>query len=228
MLKKFARAGALLGAAVVAATAALPALAAPPPDVFKDSRGNVYIHGTLATTLNGQSSPRIGTNQPLTRSIRAGYCGEVRISTSSSQPDIGTSWTIGGTTRQLTSLPSITSREMLPRCSGNAFSPALTSAMTTAGGFVDNTGNVPRVYLTGYTAGVSQPVSFGGVTASRSANANDCGFFRLTNTESNPLPSQLTINGTNYTVASLTVADPPLCQRGANGTSYVRYNPMSW
>ena len=38
MLNKLARVGAIVGAAAVAFTAALPALAAPPPDVFKDSR----------------------------------------------------------------------------------------------------------------------------------------------------------------------------------------------
>lgn len=228
MLKKFARAGAIFGAAVVAVTAALPAFAAPPPDVFKDSRGNVYVHGTLATTLNNQTSARIETDEALTRKIRAGYCGEVRISTSSSLPNIGTSWTIGGTTRQLANLPSVTAREMLPRCSGNAFAPTLTSEMTSAGGYVDNTGNVPRVYLVGYTVGVSQDVMFNGVNASQSARPNQCGYYRISNTEANPIADTLTINGTDYTVASLTVADPPLCQRGANGSSYVRYNPLSW
>lgn len=228
MLKKFARAGALIGAAVVAATAALPALAAPPPDVFKDSRGNVYVHGTLATTLSGQASARIETDEPLVRRIRAGYCGEVRISTSSSLPSIGDSWTIGGTSRLMSNLPSVTAREMLPRCSGNAFAPALTAAMTSAGGYVDNTGTVPKVYLIGFGAGVSQDVGFDDVNASQSARPNQCGYYRVSNTEANPIADVLTINGTDYTVASLTVADPPLCQRGANGTSYVRYNPLSW
>ena len=186
------------------------------------------MHGTLATTLSNQANARIETDEPLTRKIRAGYCGEVRISTSSSLPDIGTSWTIGGTTRQMANLPSVTAREMLPRCSGNAFAPALTSAMTSAGGYVDNTGTVPKVYLIGYAAGVSQDVMFNGVNSSQSARPNQCGYYRISNTESNPIADVLTINGTDYTVASLPVADPPLCQRGANGTSYVRYNPLSW
>ncbi|NJL54687.1 hypothetical protein HC928_05450 [bacterium] len=226
MINKFARIGTFASAIVLGSVTV--AQAAPPPDVFKDARGNVFVHGTTATTMNGQANARLGLNEPLSRSVRAGYCGEIRLSTSSTLPSIGDSWTIGATTRTRAALVSITDRALLPRCSGNAFSPALTSAITSAGGFIDATTTTPRVFLTGYTAGVSSDVLFNDVDASRSASANQCGFYRFTNSEANPLPATLTINGMDYTVSSLTVADPPLCQRNAAGTGYVRYNPLSW
>lgn len=218
--------GLLLGTATIASSA-LPAAAAPPPDVFKDARGNVYVIGTVAQTLASDASARIQTDQSLTRRVRAGYCGEVRLATSSTLPSIGDSWTINGQTRTRAALPSITSRELLPRCSGNAFAPALDASTTTAGGYIDNTASVPRVFLVGYSPGISYDVDFNDVNSSQAARPNQCGFYRLSNTEANPLPSTLTISGTNYTVSSLTVADPPLCQRGSSG-QYVRYNPMSW
>lgn len=211
------------------AASALPAIAsmaqaAPPPDVFKDSLGNVYIHGTTASSLGGSASAT--TSEKLTRRVRAGYCGEIRLATSSTLPNIGNSWTVNSVTRTAASLPSITVREELPRCSGNAFTPALSSAITSAGGYVDNTTSVPRIVLTGFTPGISYDVRFNDVSASQNLRPNECGFFRISNTERNPIPAVLTIGGTDYTVANLTTASPPLCRR--EGSSYVRYNPANW
>jgi hypothetical protein len=219
MFKTMMRAGALVGAAAIAFTALADVVsAATPPDIFKDGSGNVYIHGTAATTLG--SNARISTNEPLTRKIRAGYCGEIRIATSSSLPDIGTSWTINGITRTTSNLTTFVSTDQVPRCQSNAFNP-----MFTGDGFQDSQG---RVFLTGYQPGLSYDVAFDGVNTSRSIRPNGCGFFRLSNTQSNPLPSELTINSTTYTIASLPMADPPLCQRNSSTGTYVRYTPASW
>jgi hypothetical protein len=211
------------------AVSALPAIApfvqaAPPPDVFKDSLGNVYVHGTTANNLGELAAAT--TSEKLTRRVRAGYCGEIRLATSSTLPSIGDSWTVGASTKLRTGLVSITMREDLPRCSGNAFTPALSTAITTAGGYIDATTSVPRVFLTGFTPGISYDVMFNDVFASQNLRPNECGFFRIPNTERNPVPASLTIGGTSYTVASLTTATPPLCRR--EGTGYVRYTPDSW
>lgn len=201
--------------------AALPALAAPPPDVFRDASGNVYVHGATATALASSANARIQTSEPLTRSLRAGYCGEIRLSESTSLPSIGNSWTIGGTTYQRTSMTTFSNPDLLPRCRSNVFTPAA------SGHFVDATTDTDRVTITGLTPGMSYEVSFNNVYASQNARANACGFFRFSSSQANPLPASLTINGTAYTVSSLPTANPPLCQRDSSG-SYVRYVPTTW
>ncbi len=198
--------------------------AVPPPDVFKDAQGNVYIHGTTAANLGQQASAT--TSENLSRRVRAGFCGEIRLAESSTLPSVGDSWSIGATTRTRSSLPQITDRAQLPRCSNAAFTPALSTAITSAGGFVDATTSSPRVFLTGYTPGVSYEVTFNDVSASQNLRPNACGFFRIANTEANPVPASLTIGSTTYTVSTLQVAAPPICQRVGN--TYVRYNPVTW
>jgi len=218
--KKIARAGAVLSFALSAIAPALPAAAAVPADIFKDSQGNVYIHGSIATSLG--ESARIGTNEPLTRRIRAGYCGEIRIAPSSTVPDIGGMWTVNGGNYLESNLTTYTTTEQTPRCSGNAFVPAPQSG---SNGFVDSQG---RVFLTGFTPGVSYDVAFQGVNATRSINRNNCGFFRISNTTSNPMPEILVIGDADYGVASLPVAAPPLCQRNSQNGTYIRYVPSTW
>jgi hypothetical protein len=225
MTNTLAKFGALLGAGSVLFAALAPALAAPPPDVFKDSDGNVYIHGTTAANLGTNATA--STSEDLVRRVQAGYCGEIRISPSSSLPTIGSSWTINGTTRARTSLPSITDPDLVPTCRNAAWSPALPPAITAAGGFVDNSvSGRDRVFVLGFSSGVSQEVTFTDVNASQRLRANACGFVRISNTAANPVPDSLTIGNTIYTPASLTVAAPPLCRR--EGSSYVQYTPESW
>ena len=205
------------------ASSVLPSIAAVPADIFKDSAGNVYVHGSTASTMAANANARISTNEPLTRTIRAGYCGEIRISTSSTLPSIGNSWTVGSGAAITRPTTVFSSRETLPACRSNAFTPAA------SGNFVDSTtAGVDRVILTGFTPGQSYQVSFNGVNASQSARPNACGFYRISNTAANPIPSQLTINGTTVTVANLPVAAPPLCQRNSSTGTYVRYVPDTW
>ncbi|NJN57772.1 MAG: hypothetical protein HC879_09865 [Leptolyngbyaceae cyanobacterium SL_5_9] len=220
--KKIARAGAVLGFALSAIAPALPAVAAVPADVFKDSQGNVYIHGSTATNL-GQST-RIQTDEPLTRRIRAGYCGEIRISPSSTVPNIGSNWQINSSSYSMDDLNVYLNTAETPRCSGNTLTPAPQSGFS---GFREpNAQN--RVTLTGFTPGVSYDVVFQGINSTRSYNRNNCNFFRISNTPSNPMPATLTINGTNHTVSSLPTAAPPLCQRNSQTGDYVRYVPSTW
>jgi len=226
MTNTIAKLGALLGASSILFAAIGPALAAPPPDVFRDSDNNVYIHGTTAAGLG--SSARATTSNKLTRSIRAGYCGEIRIAPNSSTPSIGDSWTVdGSTTRTRANLVSITNDADLPRCQNANWSPTLPTSITTAGGFVDNTaGGGGRVVLIGFPPGVSLPVIYDDVSASIALRENQCGFVRIGNTQRNPIPTTITIGSTTHTVASLTVATPPLCRDP--GTGHEMYTPASW
>jgi len=215
--------------ASILASSVLPALASmvqatPPPDIFKDAQGNVYIHGATATSLGQQAS--VTTSANLSRRVRAGFCGEIRLAESSALPSIGDSWTVGTTIRTRSSLPQITDRAQLPRCSGNSFTPSLSDAITSAGGYVDSTTTSPRVFLVGYTPGISYEVTFNDVSSSQNLRPNACGFFRISNTERNPIPATLTIGGTSYTVADLTTATPPLCR--SEGGGHILYIPSSW
>lgn len=214
------------GLTVLAPLFPLPALSAPPPDVFKDSDGNVFIHGSTAASLG--SSSRYSTSASLVRNMRAGYCGEIRLSTSTSLPSIGNTWSVNNDVLRLRSnLVSITTAAALPRCRGNTFTPALSVAITTSGGFIDNTSSTPVVYLVEHDPGVSVPVRFADVNTSVALRPNQCNYFRLNNTTRNPLPASLTIGDEVYTVASLPTAAPLICQRQDNG-SYLRYVPATW
>lgn len=195
------------------ASSMLPAFAA---DIFRDSTGNVYVQGTAATTLTGIG--RITTNDPLTRSVRAGFCGELVLNTNTAIPVIGDAWKVG-TTNVSRPSATITSRDLLPSCRNGVFAPAASNS------FVDaTTPGRDRVVLTGFMPGQSYQVEYTGIDSSRSARPNNCGFFRFSNTITNPIASELTINGAAVTVASLPIDNPPLCQRQSSG-SYVRYIP---
>ena len=217
--------GAFAGAILLAIAPTLPALAVVPPDVFKDSAGNVYIHGATATGLAADATA--ATSENLTRRVRSGFCNETRISTSSTLPNIGTSWTVGAVTRTRAALVTITDPDLLPNCRSAAWSPTLSAAITTAGGFIDNTATGrDRVTLLGGVSGVSSDVTFNTVPASQRLRPNACGFVRIANTTANPVPTSMTIGGTSYTVASLTTAIAPRCYR--EGTNYVFFRPSTW
>lgn len=204
----------------------IPALAAPPPNVFKDADGNVYIHGTLAAGLSSDATAQ--TSGSLTRNVRPGYCGEIRLAPSASLPSIGNSWSIGGTTRLRSNLINITSDTALPACRNAAWSTALTAAITAAGGYVDNTpGGDGRVVLVGFTPGVATAVQYTDVPQSISLRRNQCGFVRISNSASNPAPASLTIGGTTYNTTTATIATAPRCIETGNGT-YETFTPSSW
>lgn len=209
------RLAALLGSGTLAlgGSSFQPSNAAPPPAVFKDSAGNVYVH-TGVTTGARVDVDLVGA--PLTKKIRAGYCGQITLSPSASIPDLGNSVTISGTNINLT---TITATANPPSCTGNTFTPATTTPFKLSNG---------RVVLPGYTAGTSYDVKLNDLPAKASTTVNACSFATIRNTVAKPLPDQIKINGTAYTVASLPVANPPICQRNSDTGVSTRYVPASW
>ncbi len=192
---------------------AIPASAVVPPTVFKDANGNVYVHNGVTASARVEVS-LIGV--PLTRRIRAGYCGQITLSPSTSVPSLGDSVTINGTTINLTTIATTTTP---PSCTGNTFNPPTTTAFKLASG---------RVVLPGYTAGVAYNVQFNDLPSSANTTVNGCSFATIRNTTARPLPAQISINGMSYTVSSLTTADPPLCRRDAATGISTKYVPSTW
>ena len=208
----------LIGAGVLTIpTIFLPAFAARPADVFRDADNNVYIIGATADGLG--TSTRVETDQPYTRNVRAGYCGELRINTTSTVPDIGDSWTVGSNTITQASLTSLTG-DNLPSCVSNSFAPTPTVTNWIDGNYTDGTRE--RVVFSGFTPGQRQEVTYNDVNRTRNIRENDCGFFRVSNTASNPMGTTIGIDGTTYTVASLPLAEGPYSRSG------VCYEPVSW
>lgn len=190
-------------------SSALPALAG----IFKDDKDNVYVTDTDATALGAEATlGYVGT--PMERKVRAGYCGEIRISPTSSVPSVGNSFTIGGTTYNAASSPV----DDNAKCSGNTLDPAPAGTI-----WKDSQG---RIYITdAFTAGIRYEVIYDDVDLARTRRPNQCGFYKISNTSSNPLPATIDLAGTTYTIASLPVQNPPLCRKGING-AYVQWDPQ--
>lgn len=212
-MRRIRRALSLLSLGVIALSQS-PANAAPPPAVFKDSAGNVYIHtGVIA----GARVDVDLVGAPLVRRVRAGYCGQLTLSPSTSLPSLGDSVTINnGTAIDLTTIATTTTP---PSCTGNAFVPATTTPYKLSTG---------RVVLTGYTAGAVYNVKFDDLPSSVNATVNGCSFATIRNTTARPLPAAIKINGTDYTVVTLTTAEPPLCRRDASSGVSTKYIPATW
>lgn len=190
-----------------------PVSAAPPPAVFKDAAGNVYVHAGV-TAGSRVDVDLVGA--PLSRKIRAGYCGQITLSPSTSVPTLGNTVTISGTT---INLATITTPAVLPRCVGNAFDPPAAANFKSLDG---------RFTLRGYTSGVSYDVTFNDLPSSGNATVNGCSFATIRNTTARPLPAQIKINGTAQALASLPIADPPICRRNSATGISTRYVPASW
>lgn len=191
----------------------LPGDATPPPAVFKDSAGNIYVHSGVNP---GEHLKVALVGQPYKKNIKAGNCGQISIGTSTSMPSVGNTITIDGTTIDLSKIPVTSS---VPKCTNGAYNPTPSGNFQTAKG---------RYELLGYTAGQSYSVSFNDVPNHFNATVNGCSFAVIKSTANHPLSttSQLTINGTSYAVSSLTVADPPVCKK--NGSTVTMYTPASW
>lgn len=192
---------------------AIPAHAVVPPAVFKDADGNVYVHSGVTAGARVEVS-LVGV--PLLRRIRAGYCGQITLSPSTSLASLGDSVTINGTSINLTTIATDTTP---PKCVGNAFDPATTTAFKESSG---------KVVIPGYTAGVVYNVRFNDVPSSANTTVNGCNFVTIRNTTARPLPGQIKINGMSYTVSTLTTASPPLCRRDATTGVSTKYIPSSW
>lgn len=211
------RALAVSGAVLAMLSAVAPAFAAPPPDVFKDSDGNVYVHGATSPGI-GMSLPVEYVGRGQESRLRANYCGEVAITITSSRPALGNSITVideqGTSTIDVSALPV----ELRPRCVGQNLEEPRTNDYKTPDG---------DVILVGRTAGLYSEVSFNDLNYTSNRRANGCNFIRISNTTRSPLPASLVINGTTHSLSTLTEADPPVC-RGNSSDGYTLYLPESW
>lgn len=208
----FKRVLSLIGLGAIALSQS-PVNAAVPPAVFKDASGNVYVHAGV-TSGSRVEVDLVGT--ALTRKIRAGYCGQISLTPSTSLPSLGNSVTINGTTVNLATISTVA---VAPTCTSNTFTPATTTPFKLASG---------KVVLTGYTAGTSYEVKFNDLPASANATVNACGFATIRNTTKRPLPASIKVNGTSYTLATLTAADPPLCRKDSASGIATKYVPDTW
>ena len=195
------------------ALTSLPGNATPPPAVFKDSAGDIYIHSGVNP---GDHVKVTLVGQPYKKSVKAGACGQISIGTSTSMPSVGNTIAIDGTTVDLTKIAVASSA---PKCTNGAYTP------TPSGNFQTTKG---KYELVGYTAGQTYSVTFNDVDNHFNATVNSCGFAAIKSSANHPVStiSQVTINGTSYTTSSLTVADPPLCRK--NGSAVTLYTPASW
>ena len=191
----------------------LPADADPPPAVFKDSYGNVYVHsGVIAG-----SRLKVGLiGQPYKRTLRAGRCGQINLSPSATIPSLGNSVTINGKNIDLTKIATTSTKS---KCTGNAFTPATSSNFKTSNG---------KITLIGYIVGQSYNVFFNNLPNTFNATVNGCAFAQIRPSNTRPLTSQLTINGTSYTVSALTTAQPPVCHKNSGTNTSTLYVPSSW
>jgi len=198
----------------------LPVNAAPPPAVFKDSAGSIYIHSGVNAGDSEAQRPKgdrlevelIG--QPFKKKLRAGACGQITFGPSATMPSIGNSVTINGATIDLT---NISAASPVPKCTNGTFSPVPTSNFKTSKG---------KVTLVGYTAGQSYNVLFDDVGNHFNTTVNRCAFAVIKSTANHPLTAQIKINGTAYNVSSLITAEPPICRK--KGTTVSLYTPSSW
>jgi hypothetical protein len=205
--------GALLAIGAIGLTAI--ATLATSQTVFKtveNGRDVVYARGltpnsALTLTTTGGSRPA---------ALLPNACGIVRVSANQATPD---KVNINGTDRSTANAVTLTGA---PVCTG---STAPWTGGTTSEPRRDPNGNY---YFSGYTpnSAVTVLVSANG---NRNATANQCGIARFTEPATgNPWGSDFTftINGTSYTLGSMTAQSyPPLCRNvgtTANPT-YLRY-----
>ncbi len=205
------RISSFIGALVVALLSPIDisAKADPPPAVFKDSAGNVYIHSGV------RAGDRLKVELPgkaFKKNIRAGACGQISFGPTVAMPSIGNSVIVNGITIDLTTISIST-----PKCTNGTFSPKVNSNFKTAKG---------KVTLIGYTAGQSYTVFFNNLDNHFNTTVNGCAFAVIKNTVNRPLTNQIKINGTTYNISSLTSAEPPLCRK--SGASVSMYTPSSW
>lgn len=204
------RVAAFLSLGVIALTS-LPADAAAPPAVFKDSAGTVYVHSGVSA---GQKLKVEYIGQAFKKTVKAGACGQITLGTNASMPRLGNSVVVGNMTINLATV--VTATTPLPKCTNGTWKTTPSANYKTA----------TKVYLVGYTPQQSYVASFPDVDNHFNATVNGCAFATIKSTPSRPMPSAIKIDGTSYTVSSLTTTDPPLCRK--TGSTVTLYTPPSW
>jgi hypothetical protein len=173
----------------IAISAASPAMAQ-----FKDAEGNIHVQnltpGASATVLSGE----------LTRKVTANFCGLVTVSVPTGQTMPATVQ-VGADTITVATLPV----QSVPRCVNSVLAEARPANFKDASG---------RVVVVAKTPGTQYDVVYTGLPATRTLTANACGFIRISNTASRPVPTSFTYNGTTYTTATLPTQNPGLCRSG--------------
>ena len=160
---------AVSGGLVSVALTSLPVDATPPPAVFKDSAGNIYIHSGVTA---GQKLAVTLVGQPYKKTIKAAACGQITVGPIANS---GNTVTISGTTIDLT---KISIANPAPKCTSGTYSPVPTSNFATSKG---------KFELIGYTAGQSYPVTFDNMDNHFNATVNGCGFAEIKSTTNHPL-----------------------------------------
>jgi len=202
------------GAGITAiALSSLPAQAAPPPSVFKDTLGNVYV---ISGVNYGDKVKVELAGVPLQKKVRAGACGQISIHTSLSMPSVGTHVTVSGKAIDLTTIAAGAGTEKCTTTTG-AFTPPVTQS------YKDTKG---KYILVGYTAGTQYDVIYSDLPSYFNVAVNHCAFASVKASAAHPLSGSFKINGTTYSASTLTVADPPLCKR--QGTGYEKLIPATW
>ncbi len=189
----------------------LPVQAAPPPSVFKDTLGNVYV--TSGVNYGDKVKVELA-GVPLQKKVRAGACGQISIHTSLTMPSVGTHVTVNGTAINLSSIA--TASGIKCTATTGAFTPPVTQSYKDAKG---------KYVLVGYTAGTQYNVVYNDLPGYFNVAVNHCGFAAV-KASTHPMSGSFKINGTTYDSNTLAVADPPLCKR--QGTSYEKLIPASW
>lgn len=183
-------------------------------EVFRDADGAVYSTDIPAGESALVAYPNLGTE----RTIRSDRCGRVRINSSDTRPITdSTSFTVdGGAAIAVSAL----STESPPSCGRSDADPTIyeLSSPEPATNYISPGGSV---YLTGLNPEQNYTIEYVGVPLTRKVRAS-CPFIRISSTTRYPLDTDIVINGTTHTIASLTEKDGPRCSKG---TAFL---PESW
>ena len=162
---------------IVLAGLAAPVFAAPPGWTdHKDSAGNVYLGGTAP---NGEIVLNLG-NMSIKKSVRANQCGLAVIRTSATSP-LPATFNIGATPVTVSSL----TQRILPKCALVNGTYQLEEARTST--FKTIEGNVVAIAAPNATV---EYTATG--TVQKRLRANTCGFAKVSNSLSNPIPNTAT------------------------------------
>lgn len=181
----------------------LAAQAAP----FKDAGGNVHFQDAGQTPGLSLS---ISTGE-LSRKLTANFCGLLVINKPNATTPIPATINLNLVATDTSAFPTLS----LPTCLNNALSEPRPTNFKTADG---------RIVLAAKTPGIQYTVGYPGVPTPKSVSVNGCGYGKITNSTTNPIPATFAFKGTTYTVASLPTQVPNLCLT-AGGIS-TRYGPL--
>jgi hypothetical protein len=182
---------------------AAPAIAAPPGWAdFKDTAGNIYVG---ATTPNGEIQIEMG-NTSIKKSVKANQCGLAKIANSATSP-IPSTVVVGGTSITVASL----TQRILAKCLLVNGSYQLEEARTANFKTIEGS-----LILAGQTPNSTVEYTATGTVAKR-LRANACGWAKISNSTTSPIPGTATIKATTGAVG---FASPTAFSSIASGTPW--------